>query len=406
VSGSAERVARAGLIQLAEPNDARLAQFVERVGAVEALSAIRSASAPLPGVEHYRSRLPGLAAEATLERAAGAGVRLLIPGDLEWPTQLSDLLLPGGGGDRAAAPPLGLWARGIGHLRLAAARSAAIVGARAATSYGTHVAAELAAGLCSGHGFSVFSGGAFGIDAAAHRGALAVGGMTVAVLACGVDVPYPRGNAALFDRIIGEGLLVSELPPGCPPSRSRFLDRNRLIAALTPATVVVEAAARSGALNTSNWADRLGRSVLATPGPVTSALSRGVHRQIQLGAAALVTCADDVAQAVTSLGEQFARVGDLLAADQADRLAVRRPGDQLDPIALRVFDALPGSGTCSLAELGVLAGLSVELVAQRMIQLEQLGYAEPDGDRFRLGRLVVEARSRERSRAPGGVREA
>ena len=399
---SVERVARAGLIQLAEPNDARLATFVERVGAVEALSAIRSDSAALPGVEHYRSRLPGLAAEATLERAASAGVRLLIPGDLEWPTQLSDLQLVGGGGDRAAAPPLGLWVRGLGHLRLAAVRSVAIVGARAATSYGTHVAAELAAGLCSGYGLSVFSGGAYGIDAAAHRGALAVGGMTVAVLACGVDVPYPRGHAALFDRIVGEGLLVSELPPGCPPTRSRFLDRNRLIAALTPATVVVEAAARSGALNTANWADRLGRSVLATPGPVTSTLSRGVHRQIQLGVAALVTCADDVAQAVTSLGEQLAEVGDSVAADHAEREATRRPGDQLDPIALRVFDALPGRGTCSLTELAALAGLSVELVAQRMIQLEELRYAEPDGDGYRLGRLVVESGAPERGQARGG----
>jgi len=402
VTPAAERIARAGLMQLAEPNDARLAQFVERVGEVEALRAIRSGSAPLPGVEHYRSRLPQLAEEATLERAADVGVRLLIPGDLEWPTQLSDLHLPGGGGDRAAAPPLGLWARGLGQLRLAAVRSVAIVGARAATSYGTHVAAELAAGLCSGHGFSVFSGGAYGIDAAAHRGALAVGGMTVAVLACGVDVPYPRGHAALFDRIVGEGLLVSELPPGCPPTRSRFLDRNRLIAALSPATVVVEAAARSGALNTSNWAARLGRSVLATPGPVTSTLSRGVHRQIQLGVAALVTSADDVAQAVTSLGEQLAGVGALLAADQADRLAARRPGDQLDPIALRVFDSLPGSGTCSVGELAELAGLSLELVVQRMIQLEQLGYAEPDGDRYRLGRIVAEERSRERAQVRDG----
>jgi len=226
--------------------------------------------------------------------------------------------------------------------------------------------------------------------------------MTVAVLACGVDVPYPRGHAALFDRIVSEGLLVSELPPGCPPTRSRFLDRNRLIAALTPATVVVEAAARSGALNTSNWADRLGRSVLGTPGPVTSTLSRGVHRQIQLGVAALVTSADDVAQTVTSLGEQLAGVGDLLAADQADRVAARRPGDQLDPIALRVFDALPGSGTCSVGELAELAGLSLELVVQRMIQLEQLGYAEPDGDRYRLGRIVAEERSRERAQVRDG----
>ena len=379
-----DRVARAGLLQLGEPNDVRLWQFIDRVGAVEALAALRSGPAPLRGLEHYRARLPLLAPEALLERAAASDTRLLVPGDLGWPTQLDDLRLLPGAGDRAACPPIGLWVRGKGELRLAAVRSVAIVGARAATSYGTHVAAELAAGLTSSFGFAVLSGGAYGIDAAAHRGALAVDGMTVAVLACGVDVPYPRGHSALFDRIAAEGLLVSELPPGCPPTRSRFLDRNRLIAGLARATVVVEAAARSGALNTVGWADRLGRTVLATPGPVTSTLSRGVHQQIQLGVAALVTSADDVAQAVTPLGEQLARAEAELAADRATHAAAMRPADQLEPVALRVFDALPRSGSRMVPEVSRAAGLSVELVAQQLALLVRRRLVQADGERYRL----------------------
>ena len=136
-------------------------------------------------------------------------------------------------------------------------RSAGIVGARASTEYGNRVAADLAFGLGSA-GLEIVSGGAYGIDAAAHRGALAAGAVTVAVSAGGLDRPYPTGNAALFEQIAAAGLLISESPPGCAPQRHRFLSRNRLIAAFSSGIVVVEAAGRSGATNTANHARRLG----------------------------------------------------------------------------------------------------------------------------------------------------
>ena len=170
-----------------------------------------------------------------LDAATAAGVRLVVPGDLEWPSQLEQLDLPAGGGQRASCPPLGLWVHGAADLRRTVLRSAAVVGSRAATAYGTRVAGELAGGLAD-RDWAVVSGAAFGIDAAAHRGSLAAGGRTVAVLACGADVAYPRAHQGLLSRVADEGLVDSELPLGAVPTRARFLDRNRLIAALSPAT--------------------------------------------------------------------------------------------------------------------------------------------------------------------------
>ena len=166
----------------------------------------------------------------------------------------------------APVPPVGLWVRGPARLDELADRSVAIVGSRASTAYGEHVAGELGHQLGE-RGWTVVSGGAFGIDAAAHRGALAAEAPTMAVLACGVDRPYPAAHGALFDRIAETGLLVSEWPPGCAPLRHRFLVRNRLIAALTRGTVVVEAAARSGAQATARRARMLGRAAPGRPGP-------------------------------------------------------------------------------------------------------------------------------------------
>ncbi len=226
---------------------------------------------------------------------ADVGGRLVVPGDLEWPRQLEDL------GDLA---PWALWVRGTVDLRLSALRSVAVVGARAATSYGTHVASTLGSDLAAS-GWAVVSGGAFGIDAAAHAGALAARGVTVAVLACGVDVAYPPRHDALFARIAADGLLVSEVPPGAAPHRTRFLVRNRVIAALTRGTVVVEAALRSGSLSTAHEAERLGRPVLGVPGPVTSTMSQGVHRALR-GGALLVTSAAEVVEAVGDLGADLA----------------------------------------------------------------------------------------------------
>ena len=177
----------------------------------------------------------------------------------------------------------------------------AIVGARASTDYGDHVSGSLAAG-CVARGWSIVSGGAYGIDAAAHRGALAGGGTTVAVLASGIDRLYPAGHGGLLDEVAATGLLVSEAAPGCPPSRSRFLVRNRLIAALSQGTVVVEAALRSGSLNTARWARDLSRPLMGVPGPVTSMMSAGVHELLRQPETVLVTDADEVLELVSPIG--------------------------------------------------------------------------------------------------------
>lgn len=168
----------------------------------------------------------------------------------------------------------------------------AIVGSRAATVYGETVATELAANLAR-TGALILSGGAYGIDAAAHRGTIAVGGKTAAVLACGVDVLYPRGNSALFARIVDEGALLSNYSLGTPPSRERFLARNRVIAALADIVVVVESSGQSGSMSTARHARDLGTPLAAVPGPVTSATSVGTNTLIREGAH-LVTCAEDV----------------------------------------------------------------------------------------------------------------
>lgn len=170
----------------------------------------------------------------------------------------------------------------------------AIVGARACTTYGSHVASELAAEAAK-RGAIVISGGAFGIDAAAHQGALQVDGKTVAVLASGVDVAYPRANERLFDQIATNGgALLSEYPAGSSPTRVRFLERNKIVAALADVVVLVEAAVRSGSLSTARHAMDLGRPLYVVPGPVTSAMSTGCHDLLKAGTARPITSIDDL----------------------------------------------------------------------------------------------------------------
>lgn len=223
-------------------------------------------------------------AERELLWAARNNIQFVAAGMPSWPTQLDDL---------GVDAPLVLRVDGQCQLREIAVRSASVVGARAATRYGIHVAQEIATGL-AGEQVTVVSGGAYGIDTAAHQGALAGDGATIAVSAAGLDAVVPLGNSGLWDRIRGSGVLVSEYPLGTRPARHRFLVRNRLIAALTPCTVVVEAAHRSGALSTARHAQQLLRVVAAVPGPVTSALSVGTHDVIRAGGAVLVTSAADV----------------------------------------------------------------------------------------------------------------
>ena len=349
---SDERTARMRLSQLAEPGDRRLGRELAASSAPSVLERIEANDRTLRGVEHYRARL-SVSPVGLGDSWAEAGGRYLIPGDGEWPTQLEAL---------GPSAPWGLFVVGA-ELRMAAVRSVAVVGARAASQYGLHVASDLASDLAT-RGWAVVSGGAYGIDAAAHRGALAVQGTTIAALAFGVDVAYPRGNASLFARLRDEGgVLVSEFPPGATPTKPRFLTRNRVIAALTRGTVVVEAAARSGALNTAAVARRLGRPVLVVPGPITSAQSVGCHRLAR---------GDDPARIVTDASEVIEEVGLIgeLATVQEPLLRVR---DALDPTSLRVLEAMPSESAISVGELSLAAGIEVGATGGVLLRLVATG---------------------------------
>jgi DNA processing protein len=297
-----ETYARAVLTYLAQPGDLVLGPLVRASGAARVVDAVRSGHLPAApdgidsaavrlGLGRWRLRLPSVPSPDDVLAFSRRGIRLTCPGGPEWPAQLADL------GD---AQPYALWLRGNADLRSGCLRSVAVVGSRAATAYGSYMAAELAASTAA-HGLTVVSGGAFGIDAAAHRGALSAGGVTIAVLASGVDVPYPAGHSELFGAIAAQGgVLVSEWPPGHHVSRLRFLHRNRLIAALTGATLVVEAAERSGAMSTALHARRLGRSLMAVPGPVTSELSAGCHQIIRDWGGALIASWGDILERMPS----------------------------------------------------------------------------------------------------------
>ena len=299
---AAERLARLTLSRLGEPGDLRIAGLVTELGAERLLELLLDDHDVRGVLGDAAGRLEVTDAARDLERADRLGIRWVVPSEPEWPRALGDL----DGCEplhRMGRAPLGLWVRG--PLRLDALPApVAVVGSRSATTYGTDVTAELAAGLARA-GSAVVSGAAFGIDQAAHRGALAGAGPTLAVLACGVDRAYPAAHQRLLDHLAEHGAVVSELAPGCAPTRLRFLARNRIIAALSHGTVVVEAAVRSGALNTASWTSRLNRPLMAVPGPVTSAPSQGVHQLIRSGAATLVTRADDVLELTGQMGEHL-----------------------------------------------------------------------------------------------------
>ncbi|WP_381555544.1 DNA-processing protein DprA [Streptomyces eurythermus] len=367
-----ELLGRVFLARVVEPGDEVAGRWVREFGVGEVVRRLRRGGEALPGVT--ATRWAGLLARAgraeperDLALARAAGARFVCPGDGEWPRQLEDL------GD---GRPLGLWVRGRPSLRMWALRSVAVVGARACTEYGTHTAATLAAGLAE-RGWVVVSGGAYGIDGAAHRGALAARGATVAVLACGVDQPYPRGHAALIGRIAHQGLVVGELPPGEHPTPSRFILRNRVIAALTRGTVVVEAARRSGSLATARAAQRLGRFTMGVPGPVTSGLSTGVHDLLR-GEATLVTDATEIIELVGAMG---------------DLAPVRRgpvlPRDLLEPHTRGVLAALPAGRAAPVEEIALGARTTREDAIARLYELRALGYVERHGDGWKLTRQAV-----------------
>lgn len=372
-------LARAAWSRLVEPGDTVAGALVAALGPQEALAWLRGGGvAPLVGgageagaaraaldaaAARWRTRLASVSPARDLDAAARLDARLLVPEDAAWPAGLADL---------GAAAPMGLWVRGAlagaglaGVLR----RSVALVGARACTAYGEHVAATLAAGVAD-RGWTVVSGGAYGVDAVAHRGAIAADVPTVAFLAGGVDRLYPAGNSALL-RAVGEtGALVSEVPPGSVPTKVRFLQRNRLIAAVTRATVVVEAAWRSGALSTARHAAGLLRPVGAVPGPVTSAASAGCHRLLRDGVAVCVT--------------DPAEVLELVEAEPAPEPAVApRPGDGLDDVARRTLDALPLRRPAPEESVARTAGLSEREVRGALGRLELAGLAVREGAAWR-----------------------
>jgi len=360
------------LSRVVEPPCAELAALVSRVGPVEAAERVRRGDVHEPLARRTEARRDIDRGAEDLALLARRGGRLISPDDDEWPT----LAFAAFGAARAkpdSRPPLVLWALGPARLDDTSQRSAALVGTRAATAYGEHVAADLATGLVE-RDVAVISGGAYGIDGAAHRAALAADGVTVAVLAGGIDIPYPAGHSALLHRVGVDGLLVTEYPPGVRPARHRFLTRNRLVAAFAGAAVVVEAGLRSGAANTAAWARALGRVVGAVPGPVTSSASTGCHALLRAGAE-VITRADDIVELVGRIGE--------LAPDQ---LHPATPLDELSDDERRVYEALPGRGVASVDEIAIAAALEPARILAPLAMLEIAGLAERHDGCWRIVR--------------------
>lgn len=377
-----ELIARASLSRLMEPQDAPGLALVKAAGATDALRIATGVVAAGPALEQeitalladngagagwsgmrealkrWAPRIPDLAPERDLATMARLGGRVIIPSDDLWPAQLEDLGLQ---------EPLCLWWRGMEQPLPGAARCVALVGSRDSTSYGASVTGDLAYSL-SQRGFTVVSGGAYGIDAHAHRAALAGGSgavPTIAVMAGGVDRFYPSGNEDLLRAVCNQGAVLAEVPPGSAPTRYRFLQRNRLIAALSAVTVVVEARWRSGALNTAHHAETLGRAVGAVPGSVHSANSAGCHRLLRDGGAICVTDAGEIAELASPSGDALPETRTARAAEH----------DGLTLEDLILLDALPLRSTTSVDKLCTVAGLSQESVRAGLGRLGLLGLA-------------------------------
>jgi DNA processing protein len=393
-----ERVARAALTYLAEPGDPWLAALVRQHGASRTVAAIQEGRFPAGGrvtaaasraMQRWRLRLAEIPQRDDLSRLATHGYRLVCPADPLWPAGLVDL---------ADGEPYALWVRGaVTDLATVTQRSVAIVGSRAATAYGSYVAAEIAASVAA-RGWTVISGGAYGIDGCAHRGAISGRGVTIAILACGVDRPYPAGHKDLLDAAAVTGAVISEWPPGRSPARLRFLVRNRVIAAMTTGTLVVEAGRRSGALNTARHAADLGRPLMAVPGPVTSDLSAGCHSIIRDWGGTLVTSADDVIERLSVIGAtgsqgQAGRHGPVPEAVPSATSPRNRRGqadlarDALDLEAAALLDALPGSGAgLPTSDIAVRAGLEPKVVLAKLARLRVYDLAERTAEGWRASR--------------------
>lgn len=349
---SAERLARMKLAALAEPLDRVVTPKIvglEPQAACDLIEQDRGSA-----FQRCRARAEHFEAELLVRATEAMRARVLVPGDEEWPTALDEL----------AVPPWCLWVRGKGHLDEIVARSVAIVGSRAASPYGTTVARGMAGDLADER-VNVVSGAAYGIDVAAHEGALAAGAPTVAALACGLDRAYPAAHRGVLDRIRQDGVLVSEYPPGQAPMKYRFLARNRIIAALGAGTVVVEAGLRSGSLNTAGYAADLGRPVGAVPGAVTSATSAGSNELIRQGGQ--LVC--DAAEVLEMIGPMDASASPLK----------RSPDTMLDvvsEVASRTREAFPASRPVTVDQLVHRAGLGIGEVLAGVGELQSLGVIE------------------------------
>jgi DNA processing protein len=392
----AERLSRAALARLMEPQDAAGLALVQVCGAVDALRIATGQISAGPGVERgttellagtgsaaswagltsslnrWQPRIPDLAPERDLATMARLGGRVIIPLDELWPAQLSDL---------GIQEPICLWWRGQEQPLPGAGKCIALVGSRDSTSYGASVTGDIAYSLTQ-RGLTVVSGGAYGIDAHAHRAALAgaTGAMpTIAVMAGGVDRFYPSGNEDLLRAVANQGAVIAEVPPGSAPTRYRFLQRNRLIAAMSAVTVVVEARWRSGALNTAHHAETLGRAVGAVPGSVHSANSAGCHRLLRDGGAVCVTDAAEVAELAAPSG----------ASLPEPRQAGAEVQDGLTLEDLILLDALPLRSTTSVEKLCSVAGLSPDSVRAGLGRLGLLGLAVSERGGWKRGRATA-----------------
>lgn len=366
-----DRWARLAWSHLVEPETVSVRTWIDRHGSSDALARLLRGDVAADG--RYDQRVAGLDVDRARRALERLGVRVVVPGDDEWPTGL----------DQLEAPPLCLYVKGSADLGVVEG-SVAVVGSRAATAYGLHVAAELGEGLV-GRGVTVVSGAAFGIDAAAHRGALAGGGPTVAVLARGLDRAYPQAHEGLLRAVGEQGAVVSELPVGWAPYRQRFIARNRIIAGLGVGTVVVEAGLRSGSLNTARIARNLHRHVAAVPGPVTSVQSAGCHQLLRETGATLVTDTAEVLDLMGRLG--LDAVGPARAPETAE--------SQLDPVARTVWSAVPVRQGASLDRMQLLTALDPTTLLGVLGQLEVQGLVVREGDRWRKAPT-------ERTRRAGG----
>ena len=403
-----ERLSRVVWARLAEPGDAVAGAVIAALGALPALDLLVSSREPgafqhafeaagleeppvsigqlSAAIDRWRPRIDRAATVGDLEQAVRAGMTILVPGDHAWPETLADLGLH---------VPHVLWVRGSADLL--ARRSLAVVGARACTGYGSHVTADLTGEACSA-GFTIVSGAAYGVDAVAHRTALAAGAPTIAVLAGGADRVYPAAHARLLDRIAEHGAICSELVPGSAPTRWRFLQRNRIISALARAILVTEAGVRSGTLNTAGHGAELGRALGAVPGPITSAASTGCHRLIREYGAALITNRSELLE-LLGVGEAGLFPSGTHAGGAVTDCAGDGPagggagasgaegtcaGERRTPaLHLRVLDALPLRGGRTQTDAARLAGVSVQEAVGVLAELEVLGFVarreSPDG---------------------------